>query len=122
MRIKSFVWEPLDDKTWFAHKFGGLLVYSIKKTLIGYYAPFINDMKITRGVSTFDIATEICENDFLVRLSHDVEFDGPELIGIERVGRTNKFTFRRGAKTFAIETYGTTADNLNEWKELAGMK
>lgn len=122
MLVKSFVWTPLGDNMWYAHKFGGLLSYSIKKTLMGNHAPFVADMKITRGVSTFEIAAEICENDFIVRLSHDIEVNGPELIGIERVGRVNKFTFRKAGKPFTIETYGTIADNINEWKELAGIK
>lgn len=39
------------------------------------------------------------------------------LIGIERSGRTNKFTFVRGAEVHQIETMGLISDDLPKWKE-----
>lgn len=39
------------------------------------------------------------------------------LIGLERVGRVNKFKFARGDKMFEIETMGLIGDNLPQWKE-----
>lgn len=39
------------------------------------------------------------------------------LIGIERVGKLNKFTFVRNGEPYVIETYSTLGDNLPEWKE-----
>lgn len=41
----------------------------------------------------------------------------PILIGIERVGRTNKFTFMRGKEIIQIETMGLISDNIPAWKE-----
>lgn len=41
----------------------------------------------------------------------------PYLIGLERVGRVNKFTFARGGKIVEIETMGLISDNLPQWKE-----
>lgn len=43
--------------------------------------------------------------------------DTPVLIGIERTGRENKFTFLRGDKTVVIETMGLISDNIRQWKE-----
>lgn len=44
--------------------------------------------------------------------------DRPFLIGIERVGRVNKFTFSRGeGEPYVVETMGLLSDNLPEWKE-----
>lgn len=39
------------------------------------------------------------------------------LVGIERVGRVNKFVFMRGEEMIEIETMGLISDNLPEWKE-----
>lgn len=44
------------------------------------------------------------------------------LIGIERGGNTNKFTFVRNEEFFTIETYSTMSDDVDEWKEKAGIK
>lgn len=41
----------------------------------------------------------------------------PVLIGIERVGRVNKFTFAIGEETYVVETMGMLNDNVPEWKE-----
>jgi hypothetical protein len=41
----------------------------------------------------------------------------PFLIGIERVGRVNKFTFSRDGENYVVETMGLLSDNLPEWKE-----
>ena len=39
------------------------------------------------------------------------------IVGIEREGRVNKFTFIRDDKLIQIETMGLLSDNLPEWKE-----
>lgn len=39
------------------------------------------------------------------------------LIGIERVGRENIFTFMRGDKKITIKTMGLLSDNLPQWKD-----
>jgi hypothetical protein len=39
------------------------------------------------------------------------------LIGIERKGKLNVFTFSRNGELYQIETYGTLGDNLPEWKD-----
>jgi len=39
------------------------------------------------------------------------------LIGIERNGRVNTFTFVRNGEPYQIETMGLISDNLPEWKE-----
>lgn len=39
------------------------------------------------------------------------------LIGIEREGRLNKFTFVRNGTVHQIETYSTMGDDLPGWKE-----
>ncbi len=38
------------------------------------------------------------------------------LIGIERTGRVNKFTFVRGKSVHQIETMGLIGDDLPGWK------
>lgn len=45
----------------------------------------------------------------------------PVLIGIERTGKLNHFTFIRDGKITDIETFGTLSDDVNAWKkELLG--
>jgi len=39
------------------------------------------------------------------------------LVSVERNGRLNKFTFKRGGEVFQIETMGLMSDDINEWKE-----
>ena len=39
------------------------------------------------------------------------------LIGIERSGRENVFTFARGSEIYQVRTMGLLSDNLPEWKE-----
>lgn len=39
------------------------------------------------------------------------------LIGIERQGRVNVFTFARGQEMHKIETMGLISDDLPAWKE-----
>lgn len=39
------------------------------------------------------------------------------LIGIERNGRVNKFTFVRGTEMHQIETMGLISDDLPGWKK-----
>ena len=39
------------------------------------------------------------------------------LIGIERTGRTNSFTFVRNGEVHRIETMGLISDDLPGWKE-----
>lgn len=39
------------------------------------------------------------------------------LIGIERAGKLNKFTFVRNGSPFVIETYGTLSDDVKGWKK-----
>lgn len=39
------------------------------------------------------------------------------LIGIERKGRTNVFTFIRGDKVHKIETMGMIADDFGQWRK-----
>lgn len=41
----------------------------------------------------------------------------PFLIGIERTGKMNKFTFVRNGSVFVIETYGTLSDDVSAWKK-----
>lgn len=41
----------------------------------------------------------------------------PYLIGIERSGRLNKFTFCRGEELYVVETMGLISDPVKEWKE-----
>lgn len=41
----------------------------------------------------------------------------PVLIGIERTGRVNKFTFVRNKTVHQIETMGLISDDLPGWKE-----
>ena len=43
--------------------------------------------------------------------------DRSYLISIERSRDKNVFIFSRNGKPVQIETYGTIADNLPEWKE-----
>lgn len=40
----------------------------------------------------------------------------PYLIGIERTGKLNKFTFSRNGQIHVIETYGTLADDVHGWQ------
>lgn len=45
----------------------------------------------------------------------------PILIGIERVGRINRFTFVRGDTPYQIDQVGTWSDDIEKWKkELLG--
>lgn len=39
------------------------------------------------------------------------------LIGIERNGRTNRFTFIKNGAPYVIETMGLISDDISEWKE-----
>jgi hypothetical protein len=39
------------------------------------------------------------------------------LVGIERAGKLNKFTFARNGSLSVIETYGTLSDDVNGWKK-----
>lgn len=41
----------------------------------------------------------------------------PFLIGIEKRGRVNVFTFAKGREVITIETYSTMSDNTEEWKK-----
>lgn len=43
------------------------------------------------------------------------------LIGIERDGKANVFTFIRGDQSFKIRTYATISDDLAEWRKQAGL-
>lgn len=43
--------------------------------------------------------------------------DRPFVIGIERSGRENIFTFARGSETYQVRTMGLLSDDLPEWKE-----
>lgn len=44
------------------------------------------------------------------------------LIAIHRNGRMNVFTFARGDKIFSIETMGLWEDNVDQWKQQAGIE
>jgi len=43
------------------------------------------------------------------------------IIGIERTGRVNKFTFARNGQIHVIETYGTLADDVHGWRKDLGL-
>jgi hypothetical protein len=41
----------------------------------------------------------------------------PYLIGIERSGRLNKFTWAIGNEVYVVETMGLISDAIGEWKQ-----
>lgn len=43
------------------------------------------------------------------------------LVGIQREGRSLKFTYWRNGEQFEIECYATIEDNVSHWKALAGL-
>ncbi len=43
------------------------------------------------------------------------------LIGLEREGRLNKFTFARGDQVIQIETYSAISDDFGKWREELGV-
>lgn len=43
------------------------------------------------------------------------------LIGLEREGRVNKFTFARGDKLVVIETMGLISDDFGQWRKDLGL-
>lgn len=54
-------------------------------------------------------------NNELLKTLQEVK-DRTILIGIERKGRTNVFTFVRGDKVHQIETMGMIADDFGQWR------
>ena len=44
------------------------------------------------------------------------------LLAIHRNGRVNVFTFARGDQIFTIETMGLLSDNVDEWRNVAGLR
>lgn len=43
------------------------------------------------------------------------------LIGLEREGKLNKFTFARGDQIVQIETMGLISDDFGQWKKDLGL-